>query len=93
MYRKSYNERLTLISAFMRQRKRTRSSQEERVTPNWCTQEDSQETAMSWAWKDEGFPQLEMERAELRVLAVCEKPMGRLEKAGDTQGTSSLEIN
>lgn len=48
---------------------------------------------MSWAWKDEGFPQLEMERAELRVLAVCEKPMGRLEKAGDTQGTSSLEIN
>lgn len=48
---------------------------------------------MSWAWKDEGFPQLEMERAGLRVLALCEKPMGKLEKAGDTQGTSSLEIN
>ena len=48
---------------------------------------------MSWAWKDEGFPQIEMERAGLRVLAVCERPMGRLEKAGDTQGTSSLEIN
>lgn len=48
---------------------------------------------MSWAWKDEEFPQLEMERAGLRVLALCEKPMGRLEKAGDTQEISSLEIN
>lgn len=62
----------------MRHRKRTRVPRRKGSLPT-SAPEDSQETAMSWAWKDEGFPQLEMERAELRVLAVCEKPMGRLE--------------